>query len=693
MKKILPVLALVVVALSACMKDTYNLENMETDGFQPSLALPLLNTTIEFSNFLGGIDTLDIIEKDSNELIHVVVTDSLFSYQAADLLSAPSQTINESFNVNPIELDSINTQTAVELQELVNNMEEPEKSTLEAADGGQEVFPPVPNEALNAISIPASDDFSEISLSKGILSIEITNNWPVAVTNVQIELRNNISNEIIDTFVYDSIAPTESDIQTVNLAGRTLESSLSANVLNVSSPGSQLAQVDINLQDELNLDIIIDSLVIISGDAIFPSQEIYNDTNTIDFDLGNGEIIETITFSDGSFNFNFTHSIQENARLQIQIPSLSKDGVVFDQLINLVPNGGTAITADSVNLTDYVMDLTTGDTNTLEIILTAEIVSSNALVTFDTSQSIQADITIDGMTIAAFTGNLGTRSLDLAGDTFDIDFSVGGLEGLSFAAPKVTLAFANSIGVPVGIDLTGIEMIGEDGNANVLSGSITDNAATVTAPSLQGDTSLSSITLNRENSNVADLLNSTPSGIIANISADLNSTGNGENFVTNSGAIDMTMDIDVPLYVSIEDFGMADTIEIGEGMLQGFKSAEFLGRVDNGLPVDLDLQIYMMDSNFIVFDSLMESSARLADAALVEITSGDVIGNTLTDISIMADSAKLAHFNLAKYLLMDVSLATPDNGNTAAKLYTTASIGIQLGINTQISINDLIGNE
>lgn len=673
------------------MKDKYNFEEgLNTDKFEPTVALPLINSQIKFETFLGGIDTMEFVEKDSNELIHIVMEDSLFSFEASSLLSVDGQSVNQAFGIQPISLETINAQTNIPLSSLVEGLDDSLKTMMENADGTRNLFPTIENSSMDSIEVPASNDFSEVTLSKGSLSIAITNDWPVPVVDVQIELRNGTSGEVIDTFAYDSIPAGDSMSETADLTGRTLENTLMANVISVSSPGTGLFDsVFINLTDQLVLDIVMDSMQIVSGNAIFPSEEIYNDTMNIAFDLGNGEVINTITFKSGTFAYDFEHSVQENTTLRLEIPTLSKDGTSFDELISLVPNGGTANTTADIDLAGYTMDLTNGDTNALSISIVANIVSSNNLVPFDTSQSVSSSIEIKDLAIESFTGNLGARSISLAADTFDMDLSVDALSGLSFASPEVSLTFNNGFGMPFSFDLAGIGMITESGTIT-MEGMIAEDPVVINAPSTMGENESTTVSLNNENSNIADLLSASPESMFANISANLNPGGETENFVLDTSKIDLTMGIDIPLHVRITDLGMTDTMNtdsIGiDSVLLNVKSAEFIGVINNGLPVDLNVQIYLADSTHTVFDSLL-TGGKLATAAEVDVE-GNTVANTSSDISIVADSAKLNSLIEASYMLIDFGLTTPNDGQTAVKLFTTAEIGLQLGIKSTISLNN-----
>lgn len=669
------------------MKDKYGLKNINSNH-APTIALPLLNSTFQFTEFLGGVDTMDIAETDAEGLVHFIVRDTLFTYEAAGLLSAPDLNIAQGFDIEAITLDSIHANSAVALGDVISNMSDSLKLVFQTAEGNLAIFPVINNQHSDDISIPASDQFQSLTLSKGILTIAIENEWPADLTNVQIELKNQNSGVIIDTFIYSEIKASETQVVSADLNGKTLENDLTANIISMNSPGSTPNSVMIDSTDKLLLDIVFDSLEIVAGVAIFQTQELMNDSINMGFNLGNGEVISAITLKGGTFDYNFVSEVEETSQIQIDIPGLVKDDVAFNLTINLPAASGSASSiSDQVDLTGYIISPSQEvDTNGLQIDLSASIISTGQMVNFDTSQSVSATINLQNLEIAKFEGDLGNRNISLAADTTNLSLSTGGMDGLRFTNPSISLNFKSSMGVPLGLDLSNLAMLNAAGDQFSLSGSITASNALVNAPSIHGNTETTIIALDKDNSNIADLISEDPNKIISSVNASLNPEGSTENFVLDSSKIELTMDMDIPLTVKMADFHAFDTIQIGQDMLSGVKFAEFVGEVVNGLPVDLDIQLYFMDATYTTFDSLIVKSNKFAPAGTVDVN-GDVTSNTTTAISIMAGTDVIAQFNNAEYLLMDVTINTPDEGETSAKFITTSEIAIQLGIKVQAGIN------
>ena len=115
--------------MSSCLKDKYDLQNLDTSGYHPGVAAPLINTNLVLGELIKKVDTT-YISPDNNNLLHLTYASTLFSYNVADLITIPAQSISQSFSLSNFSIPNINTSTSITLGSVVANMNNPERTTI-----------------------------------------------------------------------------------------------------------------------------------------------------------------------------------------------------------------------------------------------------------------------------------------------------------------------------------------------------------------------------------------------------------------------------------------------------------------------------------------------------------------------------------------------------------------------------------
>ncbi len=679
------------VILSSCIKDDYNVESVQIQ-YSPEIAAPLLKHTIEASDLLTLLDT-SILTENSEQLLEYRYSDQVYSLALSEFINIDDVNFDYEFQLEPLSIEDIPSfQTSVSLKSVTDN--DPVLSglvaSLTAVDSCANAFPPVANIDMPNVTFPISGaPFSSATFSSGELSVELKNGWPTPINNVELILKNLSDNSVIGTLNYTEILPGDSLTDVIDLAGKTVESSMVGEFVAVSSAGTDGNPVCVSLHDEIVATVNGTNFVVVSGSAEFPNQEVINDSINYEMELTSGEELETLELKSGNLAIELDYEIEEAAKLYIELPHAKFGGNSFIDSIEI--GGGPTLIYETFDLSGYSFDLSReGQTvNTIEAIIRGSIVSSGSPVNFDTANSITADITMSNLKPVFIDGYFGSQSLTLDPETFDFDLGEAQIfEKINFINPKITLGFHNTFGIPMEISSLDLTMKRGDDSASldassvipfqILSGNISSPYVPVTSELTIGNAT-----------NIAELINIWPNVVTTGFDGTINPQGNTYNYALDSSKMDITIDLSIPLYATVSDFTIQDTIEIDSSISQVFefvKYASLRTNIDNGFPLEASVKFYIADENYLILDSLesADNSDILINAAIVDPTNGDVTSDGFRQADLTADEDDV---NLLKIpgnkLILSANLNTANSGANV-KIYSFHKMEIKMGVLAKI---------
>ncbi len=686
------------VIMSSCVKDDYKLELAKTQ-YSPEVAAPLLKGTIEAGEILSLLDSSILTEND-DKLLEYRYSDQVYSLSLTEFINIEDVNFDFEFQLEPLSIADIPPfQTTVSLKSVTDN--DPGLSGLVAGliavDSCANAFPEVLDIDIPDVTFPiAGAPFASATFSSGELSVQLKNGWATPINNVQLDLKNLSDNSLIGSLTYNEILPGDSLTDVINLAGKTVESSMVGEFVTVSSDGTYGNPVCVSLSDEIVATINGTDFVVVSGSAEFPNQEVINDTIDFAMDLASGEKLETLELKSGNLAIEVDYEIEEAAKLYIEFPYAKLGGNSFIDSIEI--GGGPTVVNEIFDLSGYSFDLSKEGkaVNAIEAIIRGSLVSSGTPVNFDTSNSVTADITMSNIKPSFIDGYFGNQALSLDPETFDFDLGAAEFfENINFADPTVTLGFHNTFGLPMEISSLDLNM--KRGND---SGSL-DVSSVIPFQILSGDISSPGIPVTSElvlgnSTNIAELINIWPNVVTTGFSGAVNpdTLNDGKyNFALDTSKMDITLDLSIPLYASVGEFIIQDTIEITSSISQGFenvKHASLRTSIDNGFPLEASVKFYITDENYVILDSLesSDSSDVLINAAIVN-TSGDVIENGLRQADLTASENDVNLLKISgNYLILSATLNTANSG-AYVKIYSDYRMDMKMGIKAKIFLDDL----
>jgi hypothetical protein len=632
--------------------------------------------------------------KNGDSLLEFKYSEKVFSLELSEFIDIEDIGFNFEFPLSPITIGDIPPlEEKISLQSVLDG-----DGTSSALVAGYDNKCDNPFPEMNDIKVPdipiqlSDDQFTSATFSEGKLSVQIKNGWPTTLKDIELVLKNASDNLIIGTLEYAEIQSKDSLLDYIDLAGKTVNSNIVGEFVSASTPGTAPDNTCIKFSDEIIVNVSGTNLVVVSALAKFPKQEVINDTMDFALELDSGEELSTLKLESGSLDLEIEYGIEESATIYIELPYAKLGSNSFKDSVSIGPGPTTLI--KSFDLSEYSFDLTKGgkSVNAIMAIVKGSIDASDDDVNFKTSNSVKADIKMVNIKPSFIDGYFGKQSLSLAPESFDFDLGdVSVFEKISFADPTVTIGFHNTFGIPMSIENLDLEMKRGDksGSLNasslipfdILPGNILTPDVPVTSELILGS-----------ETNIGELISIWPNSVTAGFSSEINSDtlNDGKyNFALDTSKMDVTLDLSIPLYGTVGEFIISDTIDIDLSILEAFeyvKKATLRTHINNGFPLEAAVKFYITDENYLILDSLesADKSDIIINAATVDPNNGKVIANGVKQSDLIVDESDINLLSTVGYkIILKAKLSTANSGNPV-KIYSFYEIDLKVGVKAKI---------
>jgi hypothetical protein len=143
--------------------------------------------------------------------------------------------------------------------------------------------------------------------------------------------------------------------------------------------------------------------------------------------------------------------------------------------------------------------------------------------------------------------------------------------------------------------------------------------------------------------------------------------------------MNVQVEVELPMYGTASGFESRDTFSIDFDSYLGFNEVEFKVISENGIPLDVGLQIYFADENGVVLDSLFTPYGNILEAAPVD---GEGLPTAISEKTTFTtfEGARFDKIKTAKKALLRASYSTVNNGETIVKILSTQEVKIRMGM-------------
>lgn len=674
----------------------------EAPSWQSEVIAPIaqgrLSATGAFSDSLFSADGRNVLQ--------LVYRDTLSSGFLGEALELPDTSLRLSVSLDTLSLDSDTIAERRDLRTVAGELaasSDPQSQVLGFlllnSDGDTLTgLPPLGDFGFGVIPVDASDFFNYAELKAGTLTLEIVNELPVGIDTLVFEVRNaNLPGPPLlqDTFL--NILPRTTRVESYDLAGKTIESNLEAELTQATLAAADTLPV--NLDDYVELRLIAEGMQASFAEAIFPDQDLVDTVRRTVYEFG-GDLSEV----------QITKMVVQRGRIEANAQSTVQDSILFEYrlegatnaqgetpLVSLkmppAPAAGSSQRSEIFDLEGFTLDLSEGGTtwNTLRERIRVALISSGQIVTLSDQDSVEVFFGLLDLEPTYLEGYLGQQRIALEGaEALDL-FETLDLGRIRLAEAEASIVIGNSVGIPAEVRLRDLTASNQrSGEAvKLASADLVVGPLSLAHPFLPDTNGVvnTSLTFNPENSNVTRWLSVLPDQVRYDVEVVTNPagfTGQRDNFATDSSNLTAYLDFALPLVGVVDRFRLRDTLAL-DWSAQEVPEQVGAGTVylllDNEFPLEAQVQARLVDEAYAPVDTLAEDF--LLQAALPDNDGRtQQAQRSVLEVPLTPEEAQ-AWTQTGRYLILEVEINTRP-ADEAVRIY--ADYGIDAALTAQFTL-------
>ncbi|MCB0429805.1 MAG: hypothetical protein H6585_06260 [Flavobacteriales bacterium] len=667
------------IVLGACKND------LDKASWDVGVLAPLVKTSI-------GIDDLitdSLLQKTPDNTVSLVYQTGLYEFTLDQMYTMPDTTFTYNVQLQYIEMGDRSIVYPITLGQIARETGGATGAFILASHGNSVPVPPISGISSNNMPIDANEFFESVTLISGWMDIELKNELPIPITNLVFQLKNQSNGVVIvrDTFPY--IPPNTTVIDSADLSGQTVYGDMLGQILNMESPGSGGNPVPIDTNDALIATITVRDLNPYSATAVFPDQDIVNETQEMPLKNADNLQLNYIIIRDGFVKIDVVSTLQDTLRFDYKIPSATFQGVPFEVITKVppAPPGGTSVFSKLYDFTGYKLDLTgiNGDTvNTWYQSLIGRIDSTGNSTTLALTDSFYVNAGLVDVVPEYGYGYLGQDVYDIGPSVVPVELFKGITAGnIDLEKVKVTMDVVNSIGLDANVVLKSlISKNTSTGNTVPLSSSFLDSTVTIAEAT---DNPLTPAVENIEISGLEPLVENLPDEMEYQLKLQLNPNtppppiGTGTDFIYHDHGIRADLNIEMPLSLVANQLTLTDTSDFDLGNNnpsedRKIKDGTFTLLVDNGFPFDALITLDITDGAGNVLDQLMMDQM----VAAAQLDAGNRVSQKkLTQIKLPVNEARMNKLYNGNKIVIKAAFTTAGQPDFV-KIYSNYTIDFKL---------------
>lgn len=420
----------------------------------------------------------------------------------------------------------------------------------------------------------------------------------------------------------------------------------------------------------------------------------YSETREHDFSVDNFERLDSMVVKAGVFTINTSSTINYPGTLIFTFSSIKQNGTPLKISVPITNGTNTVnhVLDNSVYENMYRVNLAgTGIQNKLPVKI--EVLFETGGQVIPAGGNVSANIQLNNVKYKAVYGFLGQKTININTDSLVLSmFAKAFGEDIYFENPQFNVTINNSFGIPTSVTFPSIGAYSKITDATFpISMPPSFSPLNIAAPSVSelGQYKETKDSVTPSNSNIRAVMSHLPKYIIYSVEGKLNpNQTSGTNFVLDTSKFKVRVDVDLPLVGHMSDYLLQDTTAFNiSDMLKETDKIDwvmFRLALDNGFPVDGRIQGYFCDTNYVVLDSLFESSTEVFQSGELD-SGGKVYKKTLKTNDITFPKARVDDLASVRFLLFKIYLKTT-NGEPIVRFYSDYNIGLRFGMQAKLNL-------
>jgi hypothetical protein len=434
------------------------------------------------------------------------------------------------------------------------------------------------------------------------------------------------------------------------------------------------------LQDEVTIEVTYNNMRCIGGKAKIPQQVL--PVQNIALDLSDPNLdarIKNLKFTTAVLPIKTTSSINTTVKVGLELPDATLNGSPIAKQEITVPTGFVNSSVDLSGAQIYLGADTAKEYNILRMAVYTEVAASNGLVIFDSSDYIQIDFDASAARFDYIDGYLGSKTFDINIENMDVSQLAELGKGITMANPSMHVYVDNSFGFPI---LVKLDITAKDAQGNALPMDAPDMAFPYPTIAEKGQTKSETFAIDKTNSKIVECLGMPAVLFDVKGQALMNPdgfTGQYVDHITQTSAITIGFDADIPMTFTAKDFTYRDTLEEGSSLrgLQDFDLLELKIKTINGFPLGGSLDLVFTDSLYNPIDSLVD--VTLLQSAVVD-ANGRPTKATENMSTFLMNDKMLDKLNdkQVKHIIIKTNFSSYNDGSQPVSIYTDCRLDVSL---------------
>lgn len=406
---------------------------------------------------------------------------------------------------------------------------------------------------------------------------------------------------------------------------------------------------------------------------------------------GTSDVLDSLYLKEGILNVEVVTSIPADGQVVVTINTLEINGlpITFTVAWTYDPaNPGAQTIIETISLIDAFADFTKGGTATNNFNFDVDLSVTYAGQPVSGADNVVIDVTIDDPRFQLVYGKFSEREFQTDPETVSLGiFDEVAVEGFYLDQPRIEFDFISSYGVPVEATISQLDAVNEMGQVLPFTGDIIANPTEILGPGLNevGSSVLTSVALDKSNSNITDIISFLPSAIDYQFTGKvLTPSPTLTQFVLDTSRVMGDYRIILPLDGSVARFESEqsfDDLDIGDIDMLG---ETLIGvRSVNGLPITVGLEVVFFDE----FDS--EIITLFKDQNALE--PGQVDGNgfvtnpTENTLEVTLTTEEIKKIVGARRAIMKTILNTGETGSEIVKFRMDDEVQITMYVRSALN--------
>ncbi len=416
------------------------------------------------------------------------------------------------------------------------------------------------------------------------------------------------------------------------------------------------------------------------------------------------EELDSIITDEFTLKQHVVTNIQHNIKITITYTDIVKNGQPLVDEINISANDVPYDQELSENVTGYTIrshDTLSSKYFRMQYEVEINGTGDDPLYEND-SLSIQTTIDEESIDMQSAYGYIGQDTLMLEEANIPISLFEETQEGtVEFAEPQFKFLIENSYGLPIQIELKDAKAYreGSTDSTDIIFEN-TSNIFDINYPKFSeneiGETKGDTVNISNSICNLSDALASNPTHIKFKSHGMSNPDGPGTyNFVTDESQFKVFSELYLPLHLRAEGLSMRDTVDLDMSDLIGEDQEEIQEVITkfktlNGLPADVDFQVYFLDSTYQMVDTLFNENDRPVIESASTDSEGNVTGSTEKISEMSFYENEINDLSRVKNAVFEASMKTSEfstDTTKKVKFYSDYTFKFRMNIETKIKIN------